>query len=213
MTINLLLVDDHQVFAETLAATLGTQSDISIVGVAHTATEGREKAGALRPDVALVDVTLPDFDGIELSRQLRSVSPETRIVILTGNTEPSLFPKAMAAGACGFLIKDSSLNDVTDAIRKAHAGQVVVPESLVGRLAKARAPSDGVGADLTKRELEMLSMLAQGSDLRAIAKALGITWNTARSYVKAILSKLDAHSQLEAVATATRLGIVGREQS
>jgi DNA-binding NarL/FixJ family response regulator len=208
--IGVLLVDDHTVFAETLAAALTTNADLSILGIANTATEGLEKATALKPDVALLDVQLPDFDGVELARRVLAASPATKVVMLTGNMDPTLFPRAMAAGACGYLIKDSSLGDVTDAIRRAFAGQVVVPEKAVSRLMEARAPEKGVGADLTDRELEVLSLLAEGSDAKGIAKSLGITWHTARSYVKAVLMKLDAHSQLEAVAKATRLGIVGR---
>lgn len=207
MTINVLLVDDHTVFVETLAASLRTNPDITVVGVATTATEGRAKAAELRPDVALVDLSMPDFDGIELSRQLRSASPSTKVVILTGNTEPSPFPQAMAAGAFGYLIKDSSLGEVTEAIRRAHAGQVVVPDRVV-ELVEARAPAKGLGSALTKRELEVLVLLGEGNDVRHIAKTLGVTWSTVRSYVKSVLLKLHAHTQLEAVAKATRLGIL-----
>lgn len=208
MSIRVLVVDDHRVFAETLAAALGGNSDISVVGVATTAGEGADRAAELRPDVALLDLQLPDFDGVELSRRLRSASPGTRVVILTGSTDASFFPKAMAAGASGYLLKDASLSEVTDAVRRAHAGQVVVPERVVGRLADVRVPEVGPGADLTKRELDVLRLLSEGSDPNTIAKSLGITWHTARSYVKSVLSKLDAHSQLEAVAKATRLGIL-----
>ena len=210
MTIGVLLVDDHTVFAETLAAALKTNSDIAILGVANTSTDGLEKATALKPDVALLDVMLPDYDGIELARRVRTASPGTRVVMLTGETDPALFAKAMAAGACGYLIKESSLGDVTDAVRRAYAGQVVVPEKAVTRLTQAHAPAKGPGSDLTERELEVLGLLTQGKDAKMIAKAMGITWHTARSYLKSVLMKLDAHSQLEAVAVATRLGIVGK---
>lgn len=206
--ISVLLVDDHAVLTETLAASLAETPDISVAATASTAAEGLDHAGKLKPDVALLDLGLPDFDGIELARRVRAASPATRVIILTGNNDVSLFPRAMAAGACGYLQKDSSLGDVTDAIRRAHAGQVVVPERVLGGLWEVRTPERGFGADLTKRELDVLRLLGEGTDLRAIGRALGITWHTARSYVKSVLMKLDAHSQLEAVAKANRAGIL-----
>lgn len=210
--IRVLLVDDHTVFVETLSVALGTRKDMTIVGVTTTASEGLEAIATLQPDVALLDVGLPDFNGIELARKLRTASPSTRVVMLTGITDPSLFPQAMAAGACGYLIKEASLEEVADAVRRAHAGQVVVPERSMGRLLETTPPQKGTGSDLTDRELEVLALLGSGSDAKTIARSLGITWHTTRSYVKSILLKLDAHSQLEAVAKATRLGIFNTER-
>lgn len=212
MTIDVLLVDDHRVFLETLSAALSTNKDFKVVGAVGTAGEGRAEAEALKPDVALLDVALPDFDGIELAKQLRAITPDTRVIMLTGSTDPALFPKAMSAGACGYLLKESGLAQVTDAIRRAHAGEVVVPEGSVLRLTKAVSAESGLGSKLTDRELQVLSLLAGGSDAKAIARSLGITWNTARSYIKNILMSLDAHSQLEAVAVATRLGIISMDR-
>lgn len=208
MTTQVLVVDDHAVFAETLAASLSTNPDIEVVGVATTAAEGHQKAARQTPDVALVDLGLPDMGGVDLARRLRTSSSRTRVVILTGDTDAALFPQAMAAGACGYLIKDAGLAEVTDAIRRAAAGQVVVPENVAARLTAVRTPASGPGSDLTRREAEVLRLLSEGGDVRAIAKSLGITWHTARSYVKTLLVKLDAHSQLEAVAKAIRMGIL-----
>lgn len=208
MTMRVLLVDDHAVFVETLAVSLGARDDVEVVAVTTNAADASERAAALRPDLALVDISLPDTDGIELCRQLRRLSPATRVIMLTGSTDPSLFPRAMDAGACGYLLKEAGLSEVVDALERAHAGQVVVPQSVMGRLLQAQAPKKGMGADLTKRELEVLALLGEGSDVRAVAKTLGITWHTARSYVKSVLTKLGARSQLEAVSKAIKIGIL-----
>lgn len=208
MTVRVLLVEDHAVFAETLASALKRAKDFDVVGIATTAERGGELARELLPDVALLDVGLPDYDGLQLAREMRASTPKTRIVILTASTDASLFAKAMALGASGYLIKDSTFEEVQDAIRKASEGLVVVPEGAIGRLTEAKVPREGIGSELTQRELELLALLGQGSDLRAISKAMGITWNTTRSYLKNVLIKMDAHSQLEAVAKAMRLGIL-----
>ena len=166
-----------------------------------------------KPDVALVDIMLGDTDGIELVRTTRFESPATRFVILTGSTQTELFPRAMAAGASGYLFKEMSLRDVVAAIGRAHAGEVVVPEGVATRLTGTHAPSAGIGSDLTPREIEVLALLSAGTDVRGISRSLGITWHTARSYISDVLTKLGAHTQLEAVATATRLGIMERTRT
>lgn len=208
MTISVLLVDDHTVFVETLAVALASKDGIVVAGTATTAAGGLEAAAETRPDVALVDVELPDFGGIELTRRLRFTAPSTRVIILTASSDASIFAQAMDAGACGYLVKDTALSELTESIRSAYAGQVVVPDAVIGKLLAFRPPSSGVGSDLTRRELEVLALLGEGCDMRSISKSLGITWHTARSYVKAVLTKLGAHSQLEAVAAAMRLGIL-----
>ncbi len=204
----MLVVDDHTMVGETVRSALDAHDDMEVVGVGTTAAEGRSLAAEHLPDVALVDVSLPDMDGIRLAKQIRAASPGTRIVILTGSTDPSLFPQAMAAGACGYLFKEVHFRVVVDAIRRAHAGEVVVPEGVILRLAEIQPPSRGVGSDLTRREAQVLALLACGADTKAAASSLGVSLNTVRSYVKSLLMKFDAHSQLELVTKAIRLGVV-----
>jgi DNA-binding NarL/FixJ family response regulator len=208
MTISVLLVDDHNVFAQTLAAALGATDGFEVVGVAQTGADALEQAQATRPNVALIDLGLPDFGGVELARRLCESNPETRVVVLTGSLDLAYFSAAMEAGASGYLTKESGLIDVTDAIRAAHDGRVVVPASVMERLLAAKAPTSGLGADLTPRELEVLSLMGRGYDAKQVASTLGISWHTSRSYTKNILLKLDAHSALQAVSRATRLGIL-----
>lgn len=206
--IRVLIVDDHPVFVETLKAGLEA-AGLDVVGTATRAEDGHQRAQSTEPDVALLDVEMPEVDGLELARRLHRACPTARIVMLTGSKDPGAFAKAMDAGASGYLLKDASLHDVVTAVRRAAAGEVVVPEQTVHGLLRARAPGTGLGQDLTKRELEVLALLAAGSDVRAIGRALGLTWHTTRSYVKNVLAKLGASSQLEAVAKASRLGILG----
>jgi DNA-binding NarL/FixJ family response regulator len=212
MTISVLLVDDHNIFAQTLSAALGAMDGFSVAGVAQTGQAGLEQAAALRPNVALVDLGLPDFSGVELAKRLRDACPDTRVVVLTGSLDLTFFSEAMEAGASGYLTKQSGLEDVTDAITAANDGRVVVPASVMERLLAAKAPSSGLGADLTNRELEVLSLMGRGYDAKQVANTLGISWHTSRSYTKNILLKLDAHSALQAVSVATRLGILVHDE-
>jgi DNA-binding NarL/FixJ family response regulator len=208
MTISVLVVDDHNVFAQTLAAALGATAELEVIGLASTGAEALELAAAMKPNVALVDLGLPDFGGIELARRLRADQPATRVVVLTGSLDISFFTEAMEAGASGYLTKQSGLNEVCDAIAAAHDGRVVVPATVMERLLAAQAPARGLGSDLTPRELEVLALMGQGYDAKRVATTLGISWHTSRSYTKNVLLKLDCHSALEAVSKASRLGIL-----
>ena len=208
MSVSVLIVDDHAVFADTLGAALDALADLTVAGVAYTATAGLELAATARPDVALVDLNLPDHDGIEFARRARTVSATTKIVVLTASQDASYFSQAMEAGVSGYLTKQAGFREVADAIAAAHEGRVVVPVSVMERLLAASAPTQGAGSDLTPRELEVLALLGRGYDAKRAATTLGVTWHTCRSYIKNVLFKLDAHSALEAVRKATRLGIL-----
>ncbi len=208
MTISVLVVDDHNVFAQTLAAALAASPDLDVVGLATTGADALKLAASLTPDVALVDLGLPDFGGVELARRLREELPTTRVVVLTGSLDISFFTEAMEAGASGYLTKQSGLSEVCDAISAAHEGRVVVPATVMERLLGAQAPERGLGSDLTPRELEVLALMGKGFDAKRVAATLGISWHTSRSYTKNVLLKLDCHSALEAVSKATRMGIL-----
>jgi DNA-binding NarL/FixJ family response regulator len=209
--ITVLVVDDHQTFAELLAIALQGEQSLSYVGHARTSAEARELVSRLRPEVVLMDVQLPDLDGISTTERLVAEYPELRVVILTAHAEPSLIARAAVAGACGFLPKDGALRDVLQALRTAHRGGMVVPSHLLAGALNAGAARSGGPAPtsmLTSREHDVLRLMARGLDARAIAGDLGISVHTCRGYVKSILSKLDTHSQLEAVMKAIRLGLL-----
>jgi DNA-binding NarL/FixJ family response regulator len=163
----------------------------------------------LRPDMVLMDVRLGDGDGVEATARLTRANPELRVVVLTAHTDTALMQRAADAGACGLLPKDGSLPDMLQVLRSSHRGGLVVHASLLKALdaARPRRRSDSL-PPLTRRERDVLQMLADGSDAGTIAKSLRISVNTCRGYLKGLLGKLDAHSQLEAVVIATHHGMV-----
>lgn len=205
-----LIVDDHTTFAELLAQALEREPDLTCVGFAADITAAMEQCDRLRPDVVVMDYHLPDGDGITAAERLLARAPETRVVMLTGDPDPQALTRAAGSGICAFLPKDGSLATLLETLRHARNGGMMVHPLLVTQLgARKRAPTHPAGfAALTHREVDVLRLMAEGKDVRANAKALGISENTCRGYVKSILSKLGAHSQLEAVAVAGKLGLL-----
>jgi len=210
--ISVLIVDDHHSFAEALALAIGMEVDLTHVGSASSVNEAVEMAGRLSPNVVLMDVHLPDADGVEGTRRVKDVRPDSQVVVLTADTDPALMARAASAGASGFMLKQSRIAEVLDAIRSANDGDMLIRGStlsaILARLERPQDPTPKVGENLTAREIEVLSLLAEGKDVRAIARHLTISVHTARGHVKNILAKLEVHSQLEAVVAATRAGLV-----
>lgn len=202
-----MLVDDHRTFAELLARALDAEDDMVCVGHATGSDEALQMVEELLPDVVLMDLELPGRDGISATAQLTARHPELKVLILTAHAGAAELTRAGAAGACGFLAKDGSLDEVLDALRTARRGSLMIPAGLAaGFAAVPGARSEDAG--LTRRELEVLRLLGQGRDPRTIARELGVSLYTCRGYVKSVLAKLDVHSQLEAVVVASRSGLI-----
>lgn len=203
----MVVVDDHATFAELLALGLAAEPGLQCVGTARTAAEGAALVRAVRPDVAVLDVELGDahHDGIDLAGRLIRELPGLRIVILTARVDARVMQRAATAGACALLPKSGPLVRTLHSIRAVEVGRFDVDPALLGRLVGRQA---GPPPELTAREHEVLQLLAVGLDVRRIARHLTISEHTCRGHVKHLLAKLHAHSQLEAVVTAQRLGLL-----
>jgi DNA-binding NarL/FixJ family response regulator len=208
-SIRVMIVDDERLFAELLRVAMRGAEDIEVVAVAHDVKSALATLGEVRPDVVLADYHLPDGTGADIARAVRSSLPATAVLVLTG--DPSAFTLADVArsGAAGHLTKERGFDDVVGAVRAAAAGEVLFSSSELQRLLLAeRSEPASATEPLTPRELEVLHLLASGASTGAAAASLGISTATLRAHVQAVLRKLGAHSRLEAVAEAARLGLV-----
>jgi DNA-binding NarL/FixJ family response regulator len=159
--------------------------------------------------VVLVDFQLPDRTGVEVAAEVKARNPKTMVVMLTGSTDDRVLLAAIDAGCSGFLTKDRGASEVAEAVRAAAAGEALIsPAQLARLLPKLSRTHRAVGADLTDRERELLQHLARGQTNKVIAAELHLSVNTVRNYVQSVLTKLNAHSKLEAVSTAVREGII-----
>lgn len=209
-----LVVDDHLTFAELLTAALDREPDLVSIGHATSAAEGIRMCRELKPDLVVMDVQLPDADGFTATTAILGHNPHARVIVLTAHATAEVFERAARAGACGFLPKDGSLASMLQTLRHARPGSLVVDPALVAGLATRRRRMEQETQHippLTPRESGVLELMGEGKDVRMIAKQLGLSPLTCRGYVKTILSKLGAHSQLEAVVIASRLNLIHRD--
>ena len=210
--IRVLVVDDHRMFAESLVSLLEREQDLKIVGQATSIADLRRVLPDCEPDVVLMDYRLPDGDGIEGTLLVREHHEDAHVVMLTGMSEDSVLLRAIEAGCAGFVTKDNAVDEAVAAIRAAATGEAVISPQMLSRLLPKlrREREQEAATPLTPRESEILSLLAEGLANQAIAERLTISLNTVRNHVQNLLSKLDAHSKLEAVAVAVRLGLLER---
>lgn len=207
--IGVVIVDDHQMFAESLARLLADEDAISVLGIGGNSKDALQLVADRRPQVLLVDYHMPDGDGVAVTAAVKERWPETMVVMLTGDADDLVLMAAIEAGCSGFLTKDRASSEVADAVRSAAVGEALIsPAQLARLLPKLSRSYRPAGADLTDRELEVLKLLASGATNRVIADGLFLSVNTIRNYVQSILTKLDAHSKLEAVAAAVKQGII-----
>ena len=163
----------------------------------------------LRPDIVLMDLQLPDFDGSVAIAQIVAMSPGARVIMLTGHVTAAAMAHAATSGACAFLPKDGHLADILSAIRTARPGTLAVNSELLARLIdQPQTATQSLARPLSQRELTVLIRMADGRDVASISRELIISTHTCRGHVKSVLSKLGAHSQLEAVIIAVRIGLI-----
>ena len=210
-SISVLVVDDHQMFAESVIRLIDREPDLHVVGMATSVTDGINKTRAEKPAVVLMDWDLPDGDGVAAARSILDELPETKVVLLTGRSDDSLLVSALRAGCAGFVSKVDALSTLVSAVRTAAAGDPAVPTgklvTLLSRL-EQQEPIRGSHTRLSARELEVLTLLARGLDADAIAARLVLSGHTVRNHLRNAMAKLDAHTRLEAVTTAARRGLI-----
>lgn len=208
-TIRILVADDHPVVRDGLVAILGTQPDFAIVGEASTGTEAVTLVQTRQPDVLLLDLAMPELDGVGVLKHLRQAGVKTRVVVFTAFDTDERILQAVQAGAQGYLLKGAPREELFNAVRVVNGGgsllQPIVASKLLRQVSQEQAAEPN---DLTARELEVLRLMAQGLQNKEIAATLVISERTVKFHVSSILGKLGAGNRTEAVRIAAQQGLV-----
>jgi two-component system response regulator DegU len=212
LSIRLLLVDDHRMLREGLRRSL-TDEGFDVVGEADNGEAAITAVGDLLPDVVLMDVTMPEMDGVEAAGHIKERHPEVPVVMLTMHADQDVIARALAAGAVGYLVKDCSTDEIANALRDAASGNTVVSTDLANAmLAEVRridpVPAEESDRIVTKREVEVLQLIADGCSTQEVAESLFISQKTVKNHLASIYQKLDARDRTQAVLQAVRMGIV-----
>ena len=214
-SIRVLLADGQSLFREAVKVVLSSEDDLIVVGEAGDGLQAVAEVERLRPDVALLDADLPNGDGIHATHQISLRVPECRVIVFSAQEDEQLLVRALEAGASGYLSKASPMSELIEATRAVHRGDALVPPHMLGallqRLIHRRRERDEAlkrMAGLTRREREVLGLLAQGADNDGIAQHLVISPETARTHIQNVLGKLGVHSRLEAAAFVVQNGIL-----
>lgn len=206
--IRVMLVDDHAVVRSGLSAFLLVYDDLQLVGEASSGEQAIGLCEQVRPDVVLMDLMMQGMDGAAATRHIREVCPTIQVIALTSFKEVEMVHGVLEAGAIGYLLKNVSADELANAIRAAHAGKPTLSPEATQALINKVTTGEDIGADLTKRELEILTLLVEGLSNREIAERLVISISTVKFHVSSILSKLGAASRTEAVAIALQNNLV-----
>lgn len=214
-SIRILIADEQSLFREAVRVVLERQADLDVVAEARDGLQAVAEAERTRPDVAIVDAGLPNGDGVRATAMIKARVPECRVLVLSGEDDQRTLMSALEAGASGYLTKGSPLAELIDATRVVHEGNTLIPPRMLGallaQLIRRRREQDEAlrcASELTRREREVLALVAEGADNDAIAQALVISPQTARTHIQNVLGKLGVHSRLEAAALARQNGLV-----
>jgi DNA-binding NarL/FixJ family response regulator len=206
--IRVVLVDDHQMFAEAIGMFLATEADIEVVEILGDANGVVERLRDTRPDVVLMDIDLPGVDGVTATRRIVEARPETKVVLITALSDPGLVMRGVQAGASALVAKERAADDLVDVIRRTAAGEEIFPTPQLRLLSLAPASGGETKVKLSQRELEVLQGLVDGMSTDELAAALFVSPRTVQGHVQSILTKMRVRSKLEAVVNGLRLGIV-----
>jgi DNA-binding NarL/FixJ family response regulator len=201
--IRVLSIDDHPLVREGLAALINAQTDMCVVGQGATGREAIKLFHELQPDVALMDVRLPDMSGIDAMITILSGSPQARVIMVTSSEGDVEMERALAGGAKGYILKSMPPREVLEAIRKVHAGKKAIPPEIAAQLADHMSDET-----LTTREIEVLQQVAEGNRNRDIADRLFISEGTVKVHLQHIMDKLGASDRTQAITIAVRRGII-----
>lgn len=211
----ILLVDDHELVRKGVRAFLEAHAEFKVVGEAKNGVEAVELAEEHIPNVVLMDLIMPDMDGIESTRKIKSISPRTQIIVLTSYHEDEHIFPALQAGALSYLLKDVEMEDLVEAVRRAAQGEAVLNPQVAARvITEINSNKDGENnprTELTKREMEILKLIANGSSNLEISEQLVISMHTVKGHVSNILSKLHLADRTQAAVYAWQKGVVNRE--
>ena len=201
--ISILTADDHPLLRDGIAARVNNEGDMRIVAEASTGREAIERFREHKPDVTLMDLRMPDMDGIEAMEQIIAQYPDARIIVLTTYSGDALIVRALKAGAQGYLLKAQLRKELLETIRSVHAGRKRIAAEVASEVANHTADSS-----LTSREIDVLQLIAEGNANKVVAGRLAITEDTVKAHVRNILSKLGANDRTHAVTIALKRGII-----
>lgn len=201
--VRVLIVDDHPVVREGLRTVLGLRPECEVAGEAADGRSAIESYQRLRPDVVIMDIRLPEIGGIEAIREIRRLDPEARVIAITSYGGDAEWRRALDAGALGLITKGASGEDLVEAVHRVHDGQPYVTADVAAELR-----ASGQWLPLTRREADVLKLMAEGMRNHEIAAALGLSLGTVKVHVNRILEKLDAVDRTEAVTRAIRRGLI-----
>ncbi|HET9051416.1 MAG TPA: response regulator transcription factor [Candidatus Dormibacteraeota bacterium] len=212
--IRVLLADDHALFRDGVRALLEHEPDIEVVGEVEEGRSAVQQALALRPDIVLMDITMPGIDGIEATRQIVAQTPQVRVLVLTMHDNEDVFFRSLSAGAAGYVLKRSGGLELMSAIRSTNAGQSYLSPFLARALMSdyleraERTPDAPPPRRLSAREQEILKLIAEGHSSREIAEMLDLSVKTVHNHRTRLMTKLDIHRNADLVRYAIRLGVV-----
>jgi len=201
--IRILIADDHPIVREGLVAIIQRRTDMTVVGEAATGREAVELYHQMKPDIILMDLRMPEMDGVEAIQAIRGKDPNARIIILTTYDSDEDIYRGLRSGARAYLLKDAGREALLEAIRAVHAGKALIPGHVAAKLAERM-----MEPDLTPREIEVLNLLAQGKTNRQIARELGVALGTVKSHVNNILTKMGAEDRTQAATLAIKRGLI-----